>query len=164
MERITRREILQSAPILSISLTGCTSSGDSDDKKATTGPSSENGDKATTTEPTIEQYLNISEIEWVSYYLRFTVENVSNKDLEFVQVDSAVYKDNTRIGTMYTNIGELAAGIKVNAEIDYTVADIDGSLCEGTRYTITPSVTVETSQYETKYEYTDANICGEDSG
>jgi len=112
--------------------------------------------------PEVEQYITITDIEWVSYYLRFNVENVSDTDIEFLQVDSTVYEGDTRIGTMYTNIGDLAAGTNVNGEIDYTTADVDGSLCDGTRYTISPSVGVGSDQYGHTYEYADdVTICGE---
>jgi hypothetical protein len=100
----------------------------------------------------------------VSYFLRFNVENVSDTDIGFVQVESAVYNDdNTRIGTMFTNIGELAAGTNVNAEINYQAGEVDGNLCEGTRYTITPNINVGSESYEYTYERTDPPVCGQES-
>lgn len=157
MDAIPRRKLLKVVPVSVLPLAGCVGSNGNEDQNV-------EGEKSTTSAPSVEQYLDLRDREWVSYYLRFTVENISDTDLEFVQIDSAVYNKDTRIGTMYTNIGELTAGTKVNAEIDYTAVDVDGSLCDGTRYTLTPTVTVESDQLEHRYEYTNAQICGEDSG
>lgn len=156
MKQYARRNFLKSiSAALVAGIAGCSSGN---------GTENENDDGGNTpSTPPIEQYLNISEIEWVSYYLRFSVENVSDTDIDFVQVESAVYNGETRIGTMYTNIGELAAGTNVNAEIDYTVADVDGSLCDGTRYTISPNANVGSESYEQTYEHTNPPVCGQES-
>lgn len=155
MKQHARRKFLKSTSALLVAgIAGCSSDN---------GDENDNDDGGNTpSSPPIEEYLNISEIQWVSYYLRFSVENVSNTDIDFVQVDSAVYEDDTRIGTMYTNIGELAAGTNVNAEIDYTAADVDGSLCDGTRYTLNPNINIGSESYEQTYERTKPPVCGQE--
>lgn len=152
----SRRKFLRNSSVVLVAgLAGCSSDN---------GDGTENGDDGgdSPSSPAIDQYVNISGLEWVSYYLRFNVENVSNTDIDFVQVDSAVYNGDTRIGTMYTTLGEIAAGTNVNAEIDYTVTDVEGSLCDGTRYTLTPSINVDSERHEQTYDRTNPPVCGQE--
>lgn len=153
MKQPARRKILKgSSAVLVAGIAGCSSDDGNDTENDSSG--------STASSPPIEQYLKISEVEWTSYLLRFRVEKISNTDLDFVDIESAVYDGDTRLGTTSTYIGELAAGINVNAEIDYSLANLSGNLCDGTRYTLTPSFDVGGESYEQTYDRTDPPVCG----
>lgn len=73
MERETRRSVPKTTPmVFGVSLGGCPTSDD-------TGNGGGNGGNDGTTppsEPSVEQYLEISTLRRGSYYLRFNAENV----------------------------------------------------------------------------------------
>jgi len=150
-----RRHFLATCVGVSPLIAGCTSDGGSSGDGGNGG----DGDSTETDEESLEDYVELLSHEFKptqvgsGILLEVTVENVSDSELDLVQVDSNLYVDNERVDDGGLTIGDLPAG--VTETDDMGLVDTSPDLYdEITNYDITISTRNEDlDELEQTYEF-----------
>jgi len=85
-----------------------------------------------------DDVVAVRDFEWIGGTLAVTIENVSDRELSWVQVGADLFVAQTRIADAFASISDLPSRIRETATIQFF--DVDGSICNTERMRLTTEV------------------------